>query len=114
MNRLMVLIISVAIAASVIPAYSQEALPEQAAVNSKTVSGQIASVDLEKSALTLKTMDAVTGIEKDENIQVMPETAIVSGNVTIKLSDLKADEKVEVGYTVDQTGILQANTITVK
>jgi len=114
MSRLMVLIISVAIVASVIPAYSQEVVPEQAAVNSKTVSGQIASVDLEKSALTLKTMDTATGIEKDESIQVMPETEIVSGNVTIKLSDLKADDKVEVGYTVDQTGILQANTITVK
>jgi len=114
MARLMVLIISLAIAVSVMPAYCQEAVPEQAAVETKTLSGKVVSVDLEKSTLTLKVMDEATAIEKEESIQVMPETAIKSGEAAVKLSDLKADDKVEVGYTADQAGILHASTITVK
>ena len=114
MDRLVILVISLAVMASVMPAYGQEAMPEQAEVVNNTVSGEVVSVDLEKSALTLQTTDMATGAKKNEDIQLMSGTGILSGNVSLGLSDLKVGDEVEVEYSVDETGNLQASIITVK
>jgi hypothetical protein len=94
----------------VLPVYAQGAAEEKAI----SVSGEVVSVDLVKSEVVVKQLkDAVTSIYENTAFKVAPETKITKGDATLKLSDLKAGDKVTVEYAVDVLGKQKVESITV-
>jgi len=95
----------------VLPVYAQQAAKEKA----KSVSGEVVSVDLIKSEVVVKQLkDAVTSTYENATFVIAPETKITKGDVTLKLSDLKAGDKVTVKYTTDILGKQKVESIAVE
>ncbi|MCX5704466.1 MAG: hypothetical protein NTZ92_00115 [Candidatus Omnitrophica bacterium] len=94
-----------------IPVYSQEKTEPQVI----SVSGDVVSVDLVKSEVVVKQLkDAVSSVYANTAVSVVPETKISKGDVTLKLSDLKAGDKVTVKYAADVLGKQKVESISVE
>lgn len=82
--------------------YSQEAVTEQVVAS---VSGEIVSVDVEKSTIVVKQLkDEATKTYEDVTITVAPETTITEGEASLKLADLKAGSNIKIESTKDAEG----------
>jgi uncharacterized membrane protein len=96
----------------VMPAYSQEKTEQQLVTS---VLAEVASVDLEKSTVVIKTVkDPVLKTYENQTISVLPETKVLKGDVVLKPSDLKAGDKVTVKYTADALGKWKVESISVE
>ena len=94
-----------------VPVFAQEKAEPQVS----SVSGEIVSVDLVKSEVAVKQLkDVVTSTYTNTTFSVAPETKITKGDVTLKLSDLKASDKVTVKYTTDVLGKQKVESIAVE
>ena len=94
------------------PVFAQEKA-QTAPVTS--VSGEIVSVDLVKSEVVVKQLkDVVTSTYTNTTFAVALETKITKGDATLKLSDLKAGDKVTVKYTTDVLGKQKVESIAVE
>ena len=94
-----------------VPVFAQEKAEPQVT----SVSGEIVSVDLVKSEVVVKQLkDVVTGIYTNTTFSVASETKITKGDATLKLSDLKAGDKVTVKYTTDVLGKQKVESIAVE
>ena len=92
------------------PVYAQGTAEEKAI----SVSGEVVSVDLVKSEVVVKQLkDAVTSTYENTTFAVAPETKITKGDAALKLSDLKAGDKVTVKSTADALGKQKVESITV-
>ena len=95
----------------VAPVFAQEKAEPQVT----SVSGEVVSVDLVKSEVVVKQLkDAVTSTYNNTTFAVAPETKIAKGDATLKLSDLKAGDKVTVKYTTDVSGKQKVESIAVE
>ncbi|PIP18621.1 MAG: hypothetical protein COX41_07230 [Candidatus Omnitrophica bacterium CG23_combo_of_CG06-09_8_20_14_all_41_10] len=93
-----------------LPVYAQGAAEEKVI----SVSGEVVSVDLVKSEVVVKQLkDVVTSTYINTTFSVASETKITKGNATLKLSDLKAGDKVTVKSTADALGKQNVESITV-
>jgi len=108
-----IFLVVVGVAAGVaVPVYSQEKA-EQSAVTS--VSGEVVSVDLVKSIVVVKQLkDPVASTYEDVTVSVSPETKVLKGDATLKLSDLKVGDKVKVKSTIDASGASKVVSIAVE
>ncbi len=107
-----IILVVVGMAGVVVPAYSQDKTEQQPAVS---VSAEVVSINVEKSTVEIKTIkDVVAKTYENQTISVVPETKILKGDVVLKLSDLKAGDKVAVKYTTDILGGLKAESIAVE
>ena len=98
------------IAGAVIPLYAQVKVEEKAV----SISGEVVSVDLVKSEIVVKQLkDAVTSAYENTAISISTETKIQKGELALKLSDLKAGDKVMVAYASDAEGMQQVKSIEV-
>lgn len=112
MKFALVLLVVVGVVGVVVPAFSQEKV-EQPAITS--VSGEVVSVDLVKLTLVIKQIkDPVAGTYENQTISVLPATKVTKGDTTLKLSDLKAGDKVTVKYTTDALGKWKVESITME
>ena len=94
-----------------VPVFAQEKAEPQVT----SVSGKIVSVDLVKSEVVVKQLkDVLTGTYENTTFAVVPETKMTKGDVTLKLSDLKAGDKVTVKYTTDALGKQKVEGIAVE
>jgi len=94
-----------------LPVYAQGAVEEKVT----SVSGEVVSVDLVKSEVVVKQLkDAVTSTYENTTFKVAPETKITKGDATLKLSDLKAGDKVTIKYTTDVLGKQKVESIAVE
>lgn len=115
MKKLFVLALFLGAVLAVMPAYCQEEPVKEAPVLLAPVSGEVVSVDVENAALTVKQLqDAVAGTYEEVSVQAAPETVISKGENALKITDLKAGDKVVVEYTVDEQGNSRVATITVQ
>lgn len=97
-----ILVMLLAAGRTACPAYCQEN-PEQLATLSK--SGEVVSVDLVDSALTVKQLkDGASNTYEEVVVPVLPETRIFKGDLTLNLSDLKAGDKVKLEFITDVNG----------
>ena len=95
-----------------VPVFAQEKA-QTAQVTS--VSGEVVSVDLVKSEVVVKQLkDAVTSTYENTAFVAAPETKIQKGDATLKLSDLKAGDKVTVKSTADALGKQKVESIAVE
>ena len=95
-----------------VPVFAQEKA-QTAQVTS--VSGEIVSVDLVKSEVVVKQLkDVVTSTYTNTTFSVVSETKITKGDATLKLSDLKAGDKITVEYTTDVSGKQKVESIAVE
>ncbi|MCX5666620.1 MAG: hypothetical protein NT036_06280 [Candidatus Omnitrophica bacterium] len=109
---ILILFVALGVVGVVAPVYSQEKV-EQSAVT--LVSGEVVSVDLVKSAVIIKQIkDPVAGIYENQSIPVLPETKITKGDAGLKLSDLKAGDKVSVKCVADDKGKQKVESISVE
>ena len=93
-----------------VPVFSQEKAEPQVSL----VSGEIVSVDLVKSEVVVKQLkDVVTNTYTNTTFAVALETKITKGDATLKLSDLKAGDKVTLKYAADVLGKQKVESITV-
>ena len=112
MKLAVVLFAVVGMVGVVVPAYSQEKTEQQLATS---VSAEVVSVDLEKSVVVIKKVkDPVAKTYENQTISVLPEIKILKGDVVLKLSDLKAGDKVTVKYTTDVLGKWKVESISVE
>ncbi|MCX5714810.1 MAG: hypothetical protein NT033_08440 [Candidatus Omnitrophica bacterium] len=97
----------------IIPAYSEQPVePQQVA---SVITTEIVSVDLDKSTLALSVAhDPNVNASGKLTISVMPETKILNGDQVLKLSDLKAGDKVTVKYTTDASGTWKVESISLQ
>ena len=94
-----------------VPVFAEEKAEPQVT----SVSGEVISVDLVKSEVVVKQLkDAVTSTYVNTTFSVVPETKITKGDATLKLSDLKAGDKVIVKYTTDVLGKQKVESISVE
>lgn len=111
MKLTLVCLAVVGLVGGAVPVFAQEKA-QTAQVTS--VSGEIVSVDLVKSEVAVKQLkDVVTGTYTNTTFSVAPETKITKGDATLKLSDLKAGDKVTVKYAADVLGKQKVESITV-
>ena len=93
------------------PVFAQEKAEPQVT----SVSGEIVSVDLVKSEVVVKQLkDVVTSTYTNTTFAVALETKITKDDATLKLSDLKAGDKVTVKYTTDVLGKQKVESIAVE
>ena len=93
-----------------VPVFAQEKTEPQVT----SVSGEVVSVDLVKSEVVVKQLkDVVASTYENTTFKVAPETKITKGDATLKLSDLKAGDKVTVKYTTDALGKQKVESIAV-
>ena len=94
-----------------VPVFAQEKAEPQVT----SVSGEVVSVDLVKSEVVVKQLkDVVTSTYTNTTFSVASETKITKGDATLKLSDLKAGDKVTVKYTTDVLGKQKVESIAVE
>jgi Fe-S cluster assembly scaffold protein SufB len=94
-----------------VPVFAQEKAEPQVT----SVSGEIVSVDLVKSEVVVKQLkDVVTSTYENTTFVVTAETKMTKGDATLKLSDLKAGDKVTVKYTTDVLGKQKVESIAVE
>jgi len=112
MKLALILLVVVGVVGIVVPAFSQEKV-EQPAVTS--IAGEIVSVDLVKSAVVIKQIkDPAAGTYENQTISVLPETKVTKGDVALKLSELKAGDKVTVKYITDASGKQKVESVAVE
>ena len=112
MKLALVLLIVVGVAGVVVPVYSQEKTEQQIVAS---VSGEVVSVDLVKSEVVVKQLkDAVTSTYENTTFVVALETKIQKGDANLKLSDLKAGDKITVKYTSDVSGKQKIESISLE
>ncbi|MCX5692638.1 MAG: hypothetical protein NTX47_03020 [Candidatus Omnitrophica bacterium] len=112
MKLALVLLVVAGLAGVVVPVYSQEKTEQQIVAS---VSGEVLSVDLVKSEVVVKQLkDAVTSTYENTAFVVALETKIQKGDANLKLSDLKAGDKVTVKYTSDVLGKQKIESISVE
>jgi len=112
MKLALVLLIVVGVAGVVSPVYSQEKTEQQIVTS---VSGEVVSVDLVKSEVVVKQLkDAVTSTYENTTFVVALETKIQKGDANLKLSDLKAGDKITVKYTSDVSGKQKIESISLE
>lgn len=112
MKLALVLLVVAGLAGVVVPVYSQEKTEQQIVAS---VSGEVLSVDLVKSEVVVKQLkDAVTSTYENTAFVVALETKIQKGDANLKLSDLKAGDKVTVKYTSDVLGKQKVESISVE
>jgi len=88
---------------------------EKTAPKVTSVSGEIVSGNLLKSEVVIKQLkDALTSTYENTTFAVASETKITKGDATLKLSDLKAGDKVTVKYTIDDLGKQKVESIAVE
>lgn len=108
----LVLLVVVGVAGVAVPAFAQSEV-QQPAVTS--VSGEVVSVDLVKSTVVIKQIkDPVAGTYENQAISVLPETKVSKDDAALKLSDLKAGDKVSVKYATDALGVQKVESISVE
>jgi hypothetical protein len=111
------LIIVIAVFSTILPViYSQEEteLMMPAEEELMTISGEIVSVDLEKSSVVIKYIDDyTTGTFKELAISVDATTNIEREYTALTITDLKAQDAVLVEYAVDANGNNMAKNILV-
>ena len=94
----------------VLPVYAQGVAGEKAI----SVLGEVVSVDLVKAEVVVKQLkDTVTSTYENTTFVVASETKIQKGDATLKLSDLKAGDKVAVKYAADVLGKQKVESITI-
>jgi len=94
-----------------VPVFAQEKAEPQVT----SVSGEVVSVDLVKSEVVVKQLkDAITSTYGNTTFAVASETKIAKDDATLKLSDLKAGDKVTVKYTTDVLGKQKVESIAVE
>jgi ABC-type Fe3+-hydroxamate transport system substrate-binding protein len=94
-----------------VPVFAQEKAEPQVT----SVSGEVVSVDLVKSEVVVKQIkDVVASTYENTTFAVASEMKIQKGDVTLKLSDLKAGDKVTVKYTTDVLGKKKVESIAVE
>jgi len=87
---------------------------EKAEPQVTSVSGEVVSVDLVKSEVVVKQLkDMVTSTYENTTFSIASETKINKGDVILKLSDLKAQDKVTVKYTANVSGKQNVASISV-
>lgn len=74
--------------------------------NIKTVEGNVSSVDLQGSRITITSVNTMT-------FTIPPNARVVQDAYDIKLSDIKAGSYVTIDYLDDPSGKHEAQTITV-
>lgn len=112
MMLVLILFVALGVVGVVAPVYSQEKVGQSVVA---PVSEEIVSVDLAKSAVVIKQIkDPVAGAYENQSISVLPETKITKGDAGLKLSDLKAGDKVSVKYVTDDKGKQKAESISVE
>lgn len=108
-----VMFLVVGVVGVVVPVYSQTEKTEQPIVTS--VSNEVVSVDLVKSEVVVKQLkDVVTGTYENTTFVIAPETKIQKGDAALRLSDLKAGDKVTVKYTPDVLGKQKVESISLE
>ncbi len=101
----------VGVAGIALPAYAQEKTEE----GITSVSGEVVSIDLAKSEVVVKQLkDVVAGTYENTTCSVVPETKIQKESSILKLSDLKAGDKVTIKYVANASGTKKAESITVE
>ncbi|MDP1854095.1 MAG: hypothetical protein Q8L26_07860 [Candidatus Omnitrophota bacterium] len=94
-----------------VPVYAQGAAGQEAIL----VSGEVVSVGLVKSEVVIKQLkDAVTSTYENITFVTAPETKIIKGDAALKLSDLKAGDKVSVKYISDESGKQKVGSISLE
>jgi len=94
-----------------VPVFAQEKAEPQVT----SVSGEVVSVDMVKSEVVVKQLkDVVAGTYENTTFVITPETKIIKSDTTLKLSDLKAGDKVTVKYTTDVLGKQKVESIAIK
>lgn len=94
-----------------LPVYAQEKTEEGIAL----VSGDVDSIDLVKSEVVVKQLkDVVAGTYENIVYSVAPETKIQKEGSVLKLSDLKAGDKVTIKYAAGALGKQKAKSIIVE
>jgi hypothetical protein len=94
-----------------VPVFAQEKAEPQVT----SVSGEVVSVDLAKSEVVVKQLkDTVTSTYENTTFVVAPETKIQKGDATLKLSDLKAGDKVSIKYASDVLGKQKVESISIE
>ncbi len=94
-----------------VPVFAQEKAEPQVT----SVSGEIVSVDLVKSEVVVKQLkDVVSSTYTNTTFSVASETKMTKGDATLKLSDLKAGDKVIVKYAADVLGKQKVESISVE
>jgi hypothetical protein len=95
-----------------VPVFAQE---KAQTVQVTSVSGEVVSVDLVKSEVVVKQIkDVVASTYENTTFAVASEMKIQKGDVTLKLSDLQAGDKVTVKYTTDVLGKKKVESIAVE
>jgi len=111
MKLALVCLVVVGLVGVAVPVFAQEKAEPQVT----SVSGEIVSVALVKSEVVVKQLkDVLTGTYENTTFAVVPETKITKGDATLKLSDLKAGDKVTVKYTTDVLGKQKVESIAVE
>jgi Cu/Ag efflux protein CusF len=105
MNRVMkfalVCLTVIGLAGVVCAAYAQENATQKVI----SVSGEVVSLDMVKSEVMIKQLkDAVTSTYVNTAFTVEPEVKVQKGVTSLKLSDLKAGDKVTLNYAADVSG----------
>lgn len=101
----------IGLAGVAVPVFAQEKAEPQITL----VSGEVVSVDLVKSEVVVKQLkDAGAGTYENTTFAVAAETKIQKGDTTLKLSDLKAGDKVTVKSTADASGKQTVESIAVE
>jgi len=96
---------------AVLPAHAQQQVTVDVTA---VVKGEVVSVDAANGAVVVKkALDAVKTVSENVTLSVSSETKIVQGDVSLKLADLKAGDKVEAKVVKDKD-VLKVQTIEVK
>lgn len=110
MRFAVICLVVVGLVGVIVPVFAQEKVEPQFA----SVSGEVVSVDLVKSEVVVKQLkDMVTSTYENTTFSIASETKINKGDVILKLSDLKAGDKVAVKYATNVLGKQNVESITV-
>jgi co-chaperonin GroES (HSP10) len=95
-----------------VPVFAQEQAQTAQVIS---VSGEVVSADLVKSEVVVKQLqDVVASTYANTTFSIVPETKITKGDAILKLSDLKAGDKVSVKYVSDISGKQKVESISVE
>jgi uncharacterized protein (DUF2141 family) len=111
MKLVLVCLAVVGLVGVTVPVFAQEKAEPQVT----SVSGEVVSMDLLKSEVVVKQLkDAVTSTYENTTFVVAAETKITKGDAALKLSELKAGDKVSVKYISDVSGKQKVEIISVE
>lgn len=108
-------IFSLLLLAGVVSVCIPVAFSQEEAVSNKKLSGEVSSVDVEKSTAVIKQLkDAENQVYEDVTICVNDATVIAKGSETIGLGGLAIGSNVSVEYKTDESGNNVASLIQVE